>query len=97
MRRGNGMRRRGSALACRYGHAARGGTGSHVQALLFPRDRFTVATAKEWSARHDWKTDDVDVTDDYIHLRQEDPSHFKRIRTVFMGGRGVEARVGWKK
>ena len=47
--------------------------------------------------RHGWKANDVDVTDDYIHLRQEDPAHFTRVRTVHVGGRGVQARVGWKK
>lgn len=87
------------ALRRRYGRAHRGQklcpSGSRVQVLLFPRHRFTVATAKAWAKKHDWKSGDVDVTDAYIHLRQEDPSHFRRIRTVFLGGRGVEARVGW--
>jgi hypothetical protein len=71
--------------------------GSKVQTLLFPRDRFTVVEAKSWAARHDWKYGDVDVTREYIHLRQRDPSEFRRIRTIHMGGRGVEARVGWVK
>ncbi len=70
--------------------------GSRVQALLFPRDRFDVAQAKAWAARHDRASDDVDVKDDFIHLRQEDPSGFRRIRTVHLGGRGVLGRVGWR-
>ena len=65
--------------------------------LLFSKSRFTVAQAKAWAHKHDWKTSDVDVppSGEYIHLRQEDPSHFQRIRTVYLGGRGVQARVGW--
>lgn len=84
------------ALRRRYGRA-HGIEGSHVQSLLFPRDRFTVAQAREWATRHKWKADDVDVKPEWIHLRQEDPSRFARVRTVMMGGSGVEGRVGWRK
>jgi hypothetical protein len=88
------------ALRRRYGRTHRGEaefcpTGSHVQALLFLKDRFTLAQAKAWARRHDLKASDVDVTDEYIHLRQDDPSKFQRIRTIPLGGRGVQARVGW--
>lgn len=86
----------GHALRRRYGRALCPG-GSTFQALLFPRSRFTVDESKAWAMRHGWKANDVDVTDDYIHLRQEDPAHFTRVRTVHVGGRGVQARVGWKK
>jgi hypothetical protein len=82
------------ALRRRYGRAQ---GGSHVQSLIFPRDRFTLAQARSWAARHRWRSDDVDVKADFIHLRQEDPSHFSRIRTQFLGGSGVEARIGWRK
>jgi len=91
------------ALRRRYGHEHRGQklcpTGSRVQTLLFPISRFTLETAKEWAERHDWKVDDVDFDTgmEFIHLRQEDPSHFERTRTVYLGGRGVQARVGWEK
>jgi hypothetical protein len=84
------------ALRRRYGNAS-GGGGGRVQSLMFPTDRFTVAGAKAWAAKHKWKHDDVDVKADFIHLRQEDPSHFSRIRTQFLGGSGVEARIGWRK
>lgn len=83
-------------LRRRYGRAHLCRKGSTVQTLLFPTDRFTVASAKAWAKKHDWKFGDVDIKTDFIHLRQEDPATFKRIRTVHFGGRGVQARVGWK-
>jgi hypothetical protein len=93
------VRRRPHALRRRYGRAHRGEklcpAGSKVQALLFPTERFSVAQAKAWASKHDWKSGDVDETHDFIHLRQDEPSSFRRIRTVFLGGRGVQARVGW--
>lgn len=96
------MRRRGhGALRKRYGRMLVSEktcpAGAVVQTLLFPRDRFTEAKAREWAHRHDWKFGDVDVKDHFIHLRQEDPARFTRIRTVFLGGSGVQARVGWPK
>jgi hypothetical protein len=84
------------SLRRRYGHAKGKGPGS-VQSLLFPRPKFDVASAKAWSLRHGWRSDDVDVKDAWMHLRQEDPKHFARVRTVMIGGSGVEARVGWRK
>ena len=83
-------------LRKRHGRA-QGVTGSHVQALLFPADRFTAARAREWAKRHGWKAGDVDETTGFIHLRQEDPARFVRIRTVYLGGSGVQARVGWRR
>jgi len=64
---------------------------------MLPRPKFTVASAKAWAKRHGLKYGDVDVKEDFIHLRQDDPSLFKRIRTVHFGKTGIEARVGWKK
>lgn len=92
--------RRAHALRRRYGRSESGGlckSASRVQVLLFPRDKFNVVEAKAWARKHDWKTSDVDVPEsgEFIHLRQEDPSHFRRIRTVHLGGRGVQARVGF--
>ena len=83
-------------LRHRYGRAHACPAGSRPQTLLFPRDRFSVAQAKAWAARHRWRHDDVDVKPDFIHLRQADPVQFRRIRTVHFGGSGVLARVGWR-
>lgn len=71
-------------------------TGSDVQSLLFPRDRFTVAQAREWAHKHRWHIGDVDVKEHFIHIRQEDPRGFRRLRTVHLGGSGVLATVGWR-
>jgi hypothetical protein len=94
------MRRRGHALRRRYGRAHRGSAevcpGSVIQSLVFPTSRFDLAQAKAWALKHDWAHTDVDVKPDFIHLRQENPAMFQRIRTVHLGGRGVQARVGWK-
>ena len=84
------MKRRGHSIRKRCP------IGSKVQTLLFPRDRFTVSEARAWASRHRWRSDDVDLKTDFIHLRQEDPGLFRRVRTVHLGGSGVQARVGWK-
>lgn len=84
-------------LRRRYGHGLNCPTGSRPQSLLFPTSRFTVAMAKALARKHHWRSDDVDVKEEYIHLRQEDPSRFERMRTVAFGGSGVQARVGWEK
>lgn len=84
------------ALRRRYGRSARM-ESSLVQSLLFPRPKFTVESAREWAVRHGWYKDDVDVKDKFIHLRQRVPGRFKKIRTVYFGGSGVQARVGWLK
>jgi hypothetical protein len=86
---------RARALKKRYGHFADAG-GSVIQALLFPTGKFTVAEARAWAVKHRWKANDVDSKESFIHLRQKDPSQFKRIRTIYLGGSGVMARVGWK-
>jgi hypothetical protein len=82
------------ALRRRYGHFA-SAEGSAIQSLLFPRPKFSVKTAKAWAARHGWKTGDVDVKEKFIHLRQTDPSQYKNIRSQYLGGSGVMARLGW--
>ncbi len=92
------------ALKKRYGQGAKRrpkfcAVGSHPQAALFPKSRYTVAEAKEWAKDHGWKSSDVDVPPSgrFIHLRQEDPSHFKRIRIKHLGKSGIELRVGWER
>jgi len=84
------------ALRRRYGRSMRI-EDSQVQSLLFPRPRFTVESAREWAERHAWRSDDVDVKDRFIHLRQQPPGRFKAIRTKYFGGSGVQARIGWRK
>lgn len=66
--------RRGPATRANYG-------GSKVQTLLFERGRFTVERAKAWARKHGFRDNSVDVTADYIRLRQAAPSRF--IRSTF--------------
>jgi len=55
-----------------------------IQSLLFCRDHYTVATAKQWAKKHGYPANDVDVKDRQIHLRQADPKTFepRTIRTI---------------
>lgn len=71
-------------------------TGSRVQSLLFSRLFFTTRGAQRWAKSHGYRYSKVDVTKKYVRLRQADPSHFARLRTVSFG-RGVRAVIGWGK
>ena len=91
------------ALRGRYGfghaHAleAKCPHGSEIQSLLFDRRFFDLTRARAWAKGHDRKYGDVDMKDAYIHLRQEPPSLFSRMRTIPLGRRGVKAVIGWQK
>lgn len=92
----------GRALRKRYGHLHKGEkkfcpTGSQMQTLLFPRTAFTTAQAKAWAKKEGFKSGDVDIKDNYVHLRQADPSLFSRMRNIPLGERGIEGVVGWIK
>ena len=62
------------------GLGSRGGT-TEVQSLLFPVALWTVARAKAWAKRNGKRYGDVDVTEQYVRLRQADPGEFRRMRT----------------
>lgn len=68
----------------------------HVQTLLFPRDTFTVASAKRWARDHDFSASKVDVPEGgkYIRIRQEEPlsGGVKRMITLKHTG-GIKAVV----
>lgn len=63
-----------------------------IQSLLFSRDSWTVAKAKKWAKDNGYKYGKVDVTDEYIRIRQLDPKKFKVKRTITLG-RGIRAVV----
>jgi len=66
-----------------------------VQSVLFPRDRYNVPEAKRWARSHGYRSDDVDVTERYIHLRQMPTTGLKIIRTITLpGDSGIKAHVG---
>lgn len=89
----------GHALRRRYGRASLiekvCPVGSRLGTVLFPRPAFSVTKAKAWAKRYGLKYGDVDVKDNFIHLRQEEPSTFRRMRTIHLGKHGVEGVVGW--
>lgn len=64
-----------------------------VQSLLFSRDAgWTTAKAKAWAKEHGYKYGKVDVTEQYIHMRQFSPKGLKVKRTITLG-RGIRAVV----
>src|SRR5579871_6668811 len=64
-----------------------------VQSLMFSRaDGWTVSKAKQWAKSHGYKHGKVDVTDQYIRLRQFDPKGLKVKRTKTFG-HGIKAIV----
>jgi hypothetical protein len=64
-----------------------------VQSLLFSRaDGWTEGKAKQWAKAHGYKHGKVDVTDQYVRLRQFDPKGLKIKRTIPFG-RGIKAVV----
>jgi hypothetical protein len=69
-----------------------------VQTLLFSRAAgWDTRDAKAWAHKHGYHAGKTDVTDRYVRLRQEDPSQFRRMRTVSFGNRkGIRAVVGWR-
>lgn len=62
----------------------RGGR-TEIQSLLFPRPQWTVARAKAWAKRNDFRRGDVDVTEGYVRLRQRDPADFRQHRVIPLG------------
>ena len=68
-----------------------------IQSLLFSRaDGWTAGKAKEWAKSHGYKHGKVDVTDQYVRLRQFDPKGLKVKRTITLG-RGIRAVVARKE
>jgi hypothetical protein len=64
-----------------------------IQSLLFGRDAgWTEGEAKQWAKSHGYKHGKVDITDQYVRIRQFDPSGLKVKRTITLG-RGIRAVV----
>lgn len=71
-----------------------------VQTLLFPKDAFTVATARAWAKQHNFQAPKVDsgsARATRLRVRQREPSAFQKgsFRTILLDhARGVEAVIG---
>ena len=69
-----------------------------IQTLIFAKSVFTEAEAKAWAKKHDFKSGDVDETEDSFRLRQRDPGEFQKgsFRTITLTD-GVKAVIGRPK
>jgi hypothetical protein len=79
--------------------APTGTGGMAVQSLLFPKDKWTAATAQAWIGSHDGFADNgADETDQYLRYRQADPAAFAEgsLRTIDFGT-DIRAIVGRPK
>lgn len=66
---------------------------TNIQSLLFGRDAgWTVEKSKAWAKANGYKHGKVDVTDQYVRIRQFDPKGLKVKRTITLG-RGIRAVV----
>jgi hypothetical protein len=70
---------------------APGAGGGRVQTLLFPRTSFTPESARSWAKSHGFKSGKVDVTAQYIRIRQLPPGG--RMRTIQFQNTPVKAVV----
>src|SRR5574341_4162 len=68
-----------------------GAGGGRVQTLLFPRTKFTPASASAWARSHGFKSGKIDVTDQYVRIRQLPPGG--RMRTIQFQNTPVRAVV----
>jgi len=73
--------------------AARPEPSMSAQSLLFDRNvGWTASKATAWAKSHGYRYGKVDVTDQYVRIRQFDPKGFKVKRTIPFG-RGIRAVV----
>lgn len=74
----------------------KGETTTTVQAVLFDKEQWTVATAKAWLRDHDFLSGSMEETDERLRFRQLDPGDFKAgsFRTIDAGDRRASKRGG---
>ena len=65
--------------------------GSEVQTLLFDK-QWTVPEARDWARSHGYRSSKVHETDDYIRLRQFEPTEGLEKRTIVFG-QGIKAVI----
>lgn len=72
------------------------GTGTEVQTLLFPREKFTPLRAKAWAQHHGFRYGKVDTAGNFHRLRQHPPGSFVKgsFRTIPFGKSGIKAVIG---
>ena len=65
-----------------------------VQTVLFPKSKFSIASAVEWLSNHHYKHKDVDLGDHYLRFRQHTPVAGTRYITKTLPN-GVELVIGY--
>lgn len=68
-----------------------------VHTVLFPRDRWTIDSAKAWLLDHDFIAPKVDVTTNFLRFRQKNPKLFDQssFRTISISAaEGIEFVIG---
>lgn len=73
--------------------AKRKSDATEVQTLIFDKTKFDRSAAKKWAKEHDYKSGNVEDTEDSFRLRQRDPGDFVRMRTIEFEP-GIKAVVG---
>lgn len=70
-------------------------TTTRVQTLIFDKKVFSRKGAVQWAKTHDFRSSDVDETEESYRLRQRDPKKFRpgSFRTTELT-KGVQAVVG---
>ena len=56
-----------------------------IQSLLFPKDKYSVESAKAWAKKYGFKNAKIAVNDNFIRMRQKEPGRFKSFRTFTLG------------
>ena len=66
-----------------------------AQSILFPKETFTVASAKAWLKKHGYRYGKVDEAGSMHRFRQVDPGEFLKssFRTISFGDSGILAVV----
>lgn len=67
--------------------------GFIIQSLIFPRKRYSNEQAKKWAKDHGYTSKKMNVTDNFIRLRQKEPNIFKTFKTIVLGN-GIKAIIG---
>ena len=57
------------------------GGGSEVQSVLFDKTKWNAKEARKWLTEHKFHSGKLDVTDQYLRFRQNDPGKYKKLRT----------------
>jgi len=67
-----------------------------TQSVIIPRDKFSLAEAKAWIDRHNYKKPKVDTTKNFYRFRQEEPGLFHNYRNKKLPD-GVELVLGIRR